>query len=138
MHGHGALSTAAAVAPDEPAVRYRRAAFKATVVGVVLQSLGALLVHAIPPLLDGRLYPVLATLLAGFTGFLFARASRGSALGRQLRGGGLAAGTGGLAGAGLFSLLGHLPLELLPVAMITCSVTGAVTAPLGRLRRHPQ
>ena len=138
MHGHGALSTAAAVAPDEPAARFRRAAFKATVVGVVLQTLGAVLVHAIPPLLDGKFYPVLATLIAGLTGFLFARASRGTALGRQLRSGGLAAGTGGLAGAGLFSLLGHLPLELLPVAVITCSLTGAVAAPLGRLRQHRQ
>ena len=137
MHGHGALS-AAAVLPDPTGARHRRAAFKAGVVGMVLQALGAVLVHAISPLLAGKLYPVLATLAAGFTGFLFARAARGASLGRQLRGGALAAGAGGIAGAGLFALLGDLPLELLPVAVITCSVSGAVGAPLGRIRRHRQ
>jgi len=136
VHRHGALS-AAAVVPDETGARPRRAAFKATVVGVVLQTLGTALVHAVPPLLAGKFYPVLATLIAGFTGFLFARAARGASLVRQLRGGALAAGASGVAGAGLFSLLGHLPAELLPVAMITSSVSGALGAPLGRMRRHP-
>ena len=137
MHRHGALSTAAVV-PDQTAARPRRAAYKATVVGVVLQTLGTALVHAVPPLLAGKFYPVLATLIAGFTGFLFARAARGASLVRQLRGGALAAGASGVAGAGLFSLLGHLPAELLPVAMITSSVAGALGAPLGRIRGRPQ
>lgn len=137
MHRHGALS-AAAVVPDETGARYRRAAFKATVVGVVLQALGTALVHAIPALRAGKVYPVLATLVAGVTGFLFARAARWASLGRQLRGGALAAGASGVAGAGLFSLLGHLPAELLPVAVITCSVAGALGAPLGRIRRFRQ
>ena len=138
MHGHGALSTAAATSPDETAARYRRAAFKTTVTGVVLQTLVTVLVHAIPALLDGKVFPVLATLTAGFTGFLFARAARGTSLVRQLRGAGLAAGVSGFAGAGLFSLLGHLPAELLPVAGITCSVSGALGVPLGRMRRPRQ
>jgi hypothetical protein len=135
VHGHGALS-ATAVLPEQTGARDRRAAFKAGVVGVVLQTLGTALVHAIPPLLTGKFYPVLATFTAGFTGFLFARAARGASLRRQLLGGALAAGAGGVAGAGLFVLLGDLPLELLPVAVISCSVTGALGAPLGRIRRH--
>jgi hypothetical protein len=137
VHRRGALSTAA-VLPDQDGARPRRAAFKATVVGVVMQTLGTALVHAIPPLLAGKFYPVLATLLAGFTGFLFARAARGESLARQLRGGALAAGASGVVGAGLFSLLGHLPAELLPVAVITSAGAGALGAPLGRIRRHRQ
>jgi hypothetical protein len=137
VHGHGALSTAA-VLPDPTVARHRRAAFKATVVGVVLQTLGSALVHLVPPLLAGKFYPLLATLTAGLTGFLFARAARGASPGRQLGGGALAAGAGGGAGAGLFAVLGHLPLELLPDAVITCSVAGALGAPLGRIRRRRQ
>ena len=133
MHGGGALSTAVtAPARADP----RRAAFKSTVVGSVLQGLAALLVHLVPAFLTGKLYPVLATLTGSFTGFLFARAARGASLGKHLCGGAMVSGISGLLGAALFSMLGHLPTELVPVASVTSLIAGAIGVPAGRFRRE--
>jgi len=134
VHGYDALSGVAG-APNEAAARLRRASFKSMVIGSVLQVLGALLVHFIPVFFTGNLYPVLATLTGAGTGFLYGRAARGASMARRLQGGALTAGTGGVFGTVLFALLGHLPFQLVPVAVITCSVAGALGAPLGRIRR---
>lgn len=134
MHGHASLSAVPAVA-DQAGARHRRAAFKSTVVGALLQILAALLIHLVPPFQAGNLYPVLATLASAITGFLFARAARGLSLGRHLRGGALAAGSSGILGTTLFAVLGHLSFQIVPIAVITCAVAGAVGAPLGRARR---
>jgi hypothetical protein len=137
VHGAGALSGL----PDAPlpeGARLRRAAVKSALLGAILHSAAALLVHLLPPLRAGRLYPVLAALAAGVTGFLCARAARGVPLPRRLAAAGLAATGAGLAGALLLVLLGRLPLELLPVAAISSGVAGLLGVPLGRVRRAPR
>ena len=123
MYRDGALSTAAF---DEAAGRGRRAPLKATIVGTILQLLAAGLVHFVPPLAGATAYPVVAGGFALGTGFLLARAARGTRLSRQFRNGFFAAGTSSLAGAVLFCLLGHLPLELVPTAVVTGGVAGVV------------
>ena len=123
MHRDGALSTGVS---DASAGRERRAPLKATIVGTVLQLLASGLVHLVPLLVRANIYPVLAGTFAMATGFLLARAARGSRYSRQLRNGFLTGGVSTLAGAGLFCLLGHLPLELLPTAVGTGGVAGAV------------
>ena len=123
MHRDGALSPGAS---GEDAARARRAPLKALIVGTVLQLLASGLVHLVPPLARANMYPVLAGTFALTTGFLLARAARGSRYSRQLRHGFLTGAVSSLAGAGLFCLLGHLPLELLPTAVGTGGVAGAV------------
>ena len=123
MHRDGALT---APSPAETAARERRAPLKATIVGTILQLLAAGLVHFLAPLAGRNPYPLLAGGFALGTGFLLARAARGSRLSRQFRNGFLAAGVSSLAGGGLFALLGHLPLELLPTAVATGGVAGMV------------
>ena len=83
-------------------------------------------VHFVPPLLRGNAYPVLAGVAALATGFLLARAARGTRYSRQLRNGFFTGGVSSLVGAGLFALLGHFPLELVPTAVGTGGVAGAV------------
>ena len=123
MHRDGALSPGAS---GEDAARARRAPLKALIVGTVLQLLAAVLVHFVPSLVRANTYPVLAGTFALATGFLLARAARGSRYSRQLRNGFLTGAVSTFAGAGLFCLLGHLPLELLPTAVATGGVAGAV------------
>lgn len=135
MHRDGALTTSPRL-PDDPAARLRRVVLKAAILGAVLQIAGALLVHLVPPFLGGHLYPVLATLLAAGTGLLVARGVPDAPLAKLVRGAARAALGGGLAGVLVFALLGHLALEIAPVAVLTCGVAGAVAAPLGRLRRR--
>jgi hypothetical protein len=123
VHRDGALIPGGS---GEAAARARRAPLKALIVGTLLQLLCTGVVHLVPALLRGNTYPVLAGVAALATGFLLARAARGSRFSRQLRNGFLTGAGSSLAGAGLFCLLGHLPLELLPTAVGTGGVAGAV------------
>ena len=134
MHGHGALSSVAAPAgAGTPSAATAR--LKTTVVGTVLMGVLVLLVHLVEPLQTGRFYPVGATLVGAFTGFLYARAARAVPLALQIRGGAWCAALTGAIGTLGFALLGHLPLQNVLVAGVTCAVAGAVGAPLGRIRR---
>lgn len=136
MHGHGALSSVAAPAPAAaPSVATAR--LKTTIVGAVLMGLLVLLVHLIEPLQDGNFYPVGATLAGALTGFLFARAARDSRFSLQLQGGAWCAALTGALGTLVFALLGHLPLQNVLIAGITCAVAGATGALLGALSVRP-
>jgi hypothetical protein len=137
VHGAGALSGAPG-APHPEGARLRRAAAKSALLGAILHLAAALLVHLLPPLRAGRLYPVLAALAAGATGLLCARAARGAPVLRLLPAAGAAATAAGLTGALLLVLLGRLPLELLLVAAVTSGVAGLLGVPLGRVRRAPR
>ena len=137
MHGHGALTSvagpAASIAPSSP-----RARLKTTIVGAVLMGLLVVLVHLIEPLQTGLFYPVGASLAGALTGFLFARAGRALRFAQQITGAAWCAGlTGGL-GTLAFALLGHLPLQNIAIAGITCAVAGATGALLGALSLRPR
>jgi len=136
VHRHGALSSVAAPAPAAaPSVATAR--LKTTIVGAVLMGLLVLLVYLIEPLQAGNFYPVGATLAGALTGFLFARAARTVRFSLQIRGGAwCAALTGGLGTLG-FALLGHLPLQHILIAGMTCAVAGAAGALLGALSVRP-
>lgn len=136
MHGHGALTAVASPAPSvAPSVATAR--LKTTIVGAVLMGLLVLLVHLLEPLQAGNFYPVGATLAGALTGLLFARAARNTGFSLQLRGGAsCAALTGGL-GTLVFALLGHLPLQNVLIAGMTCAVAGATGALLGALSVRP-
>jgi hypothetical protein len=91
-------------------------------------------VHLVPLFRSGNLYPVLATLIGACTGHLYQRAARGGPLGGRLRGGAVAAGSSGMVGTLLFALLGDLPFQIVPTAVITCAVAGGLGALPGSMR----
>ena len=136
MHGHGTLTSAAAPAgaPPAGAATARR---KTCIVGAVLMGVLVLLVHLLEPLQSGKFYPVGATLVGAFTGFLYARAARAMRLASQLRGGAWCAGLTGAIGTLGFSLLGHLPLQNTLIAGATCAAAGATGALLGAMSVRP-
>lgn len=136
MHRHGALtSIAAPIQPAAPSAA--RARLKTLVVGSVLMALLVLLVHLVEPLQTGKFYPVGATLTGALTGFLYARAARATRFVLQIRGGAWCAALTGALGTLGFSLLGHLPLQNILIAGVTCAAAGALGALLGALSVRP-
>ena len=133
MHRHGALSATVPAAPA-PAPSLATATVKTSIVGVVLMAVVVVLVQLIEPLRAGKFYPVGATLVGGFTGYLFTRAARASATLRQLRGGALCAALAGVLGTLAASLLGQLPFQNVIIAALTNAVAGATGAALGALQ----
>ena len=135
MHGDGALTAVTAPVPAAPSPR--RARLKTLVVGTVLMGLLVLLVHLLEPLQTGKFYPVGATLVGAFIGFLYARAGRALRFAEQIGGAAWCAALTGALGTLGFGLLGHLPLQNVFIAGMTGAVAGALGALLGALSVRP-
>lgn len=136
MHGDGALTAVTAPgAAEAPSARTAR--LKTLVVGTVLMGLLVLLVHLLEPLQTGKFYPVGATLVGAFIGFLYARAGRALRFAEQIGGAAWCAALTGALGTLGFGLLGHLPLQNVFIAGLTGAVAGALGALLGAVSVRP-
>lgn len=102
---------------------------KATLVGTLLQVAMVVLGHYLPAVQSS--YPIVGSLIAAFTGLVFAKGAMRPARMASATGGAIAGGVSGFLGSGLSAIMGDVPGPTIGVATIASVIAGLAGGAIG-------